>query len=318
MPGHTYQVLKGSSSGKIVMSESYSGELMADEVMVRITHAGLCGTDLHYQSKDIVLGQEGVGVEVEVGSAVRALKAGNRAGWGYLHNSCLCRDKCFSANEIFCEARELYSETDTDQGGFRSHAIWKAAFLFHIPDIIPSLHAAPLMCAGSTVFNAMEMHGVHPTEHLGTEQSISRQRWAAMDVVVFSGTPEKEAEAKALGATEFHNVKPVKRLYVTTSVMPNWEEFTRVLAPCAVIYPMTLAHDDFTSPYIPIPLLSKGQSKGQSVPHGAYMLCFVAQHKVGPVMQQFPLTVEGTEEATKKLDDGEVRCRAVLVVETRA
>lgn len=69
MSSHTFQVFKGSSQGKIVQSETRRA-LADDEVLVRITHAGLCGTDLHFKNEDMVLGHEGVGVVQEVGSAV--------------------------------------------------------------------------------------------------------------------------------------------------------------------------------------------------------------------------------------------------------
>ncbi|KIJ66884.1 hypothetical protein HYDPIDRAFT_180557 [Hydnomerulius pinastri MD-312] len=336
MTGHTFQVYKGSSSGRIVKSESHRGELKADEVLIRITHAGLCGTDLHYRQQDMVLGHEGVGVVEKVGSSVTTFKVGERAGWGYLHGSCLHCEECLSGNEIFCEEHELYGETDLDQGGFGSHAIWKAAFLFHIPDSIPSVHAAPLMCAGSTVFNAMEMHGVRPTERVGIlgigglgHLAIQFAAKMGCEVVVFSGTPGKEAEAKALGATEFvvtkgpdalKNVKPIKHLYVTTSVMPDWQQFVPIFAPHTVIYPMTLSYDNFSIPYFPL-LLKGMRIQGTICPsRGIHvkMLRFVAQHKVEPTVQEFPLTVEGIEEAMGKLDKGDVRYRAVLVAESQA
>lgn len=100
------------------------------------------------------------------------------------------------------------------------------------------------MCAGTTVFNAMEMHGVRPTERVGIlglgglgHLAIQFAAKMGCEVVVFSGTPGKEAEAKALGATEFHvtqgvdalkNVKPINHLYVTTSAMPDWEKWVRL------------------------------------------------------------------------------------------
>ena len=97
------------------------------------------------------------------------------------------------------------------------------------------------MCAGATVFNVMEMHDIRPTERVGIlgigglgHLAIQFAAKMGCEVVVFSGTPGKEAEAKALGATEFHvtrgavalkNVKPINHLYVTTSGMPDWEKW---------------------------------------------------------------------------------------------
>ncbi|KAH7884360.1 chaperonin 10-like protein [Phlebopus sp. FC_14] len=331
MTEYNFDVFKWSKDGKIIKADVHREALKPDEVLVKITHAGLCGTDLHFKGMDMVPGHEGAGIVESVGSAVSTFKVGDRAGWGYLHNSCLYCDDCLSGNEIFCAKGETYGGADAHQGGFGSYAIWKAAFLFHIPDAIPSSHAAPLMCAGATVFGAMEMHGVRATDRVGIvgigglgHLAIQFAAKMGCQVVVFSGTLAKEAEARALGANEFYatrqpdalkDVKPVNHIFVTSSRMPDWQQFMPVLAPRAAIYPMTVSPGDFSIPCMP--LLRNGwrvqgtfcASRGVHVK----MLRFAAQHKIQPVIQEFPLTAEGIEEATAKLEKGEVRYRAVLV-----
>jgi D-arabinose 1-dehydrogenase-like Zn-dependent alcohol dehydrogenase len=166
------------------------------------------------------------------------LNRGDRAGWGYFHNSCGHCDECLSANEAYCPERAMYGENNTDQGAFASHAVWKAAFLFHIPDAVSSSDAAPLMCAGSAVFNAMYLHNIRPTDRVGIvgigglgHLAIQFAAKMGCEVVVFSGTANKKEEAKSLGATEFYVTKgvsrlevsvPVKHLLVTTSQFPDW------------------------------------------------------------------------------------------------
>lgn len=176
-----------------------------------------------------------VGTRLLIGTCIRS---GERAGWGYLHNACLHCDQCLSGNEIFCPKRALYGVADFDQGAFASHAIWREAFLFHIPVAISSAAAAPLMCAGATVFNALELHGVRPTDRVGVigigglgHLAIQFAAKMGCNVVVFSGTDSKRDEAKALGAHEFYATKgaknldigrPVNYLIVTTSANPDW------------------------------------------------------------------------------------------------
>jgi D-arabinose 1-dehydrogenase-like Zn-dependent alcohol dehydrogenase len=134
----------------------------------------------------------------------------------------------------------MYADADTDQGGFASHAIWKAGFLFHIPDAISSSDAAPLMCAGGTVFNAMHLHGMLPTDRVGVigvgglgHLAIQFAAKMGCEVVVFSGTENKREEAMNLGASEFYATKnvqkleigaPLKHLFVTTSKQPEWKQ----------------------------------------------------------------------------------------------
>jgi D-arabinose 1-dehydrogenase-like Zn-dependent alcohol dehydrogenase len=163
---------------------------------------------------------------------------GDRAGWGFLHNSCGHCDECLVGNEMFCPEGALYGTADTDQGAFASHAVWKAAFIFHIPDAISSSDAAPLMCAGATVFNALYLHNIRPTDRVGIigigglgHLAIQFAAKMGCEVVVFSGTESKKEEARSLGATEFYATKgaskleigkPVKHLLVTTSRLPDW------------------------------------------------------------------------------------------------
>ncbi|KAG1729614.1 chaperonin 10-like protein [Suillus paluster] len=327
MTGIDFTVFKGSSSGKIVQSTTHRDGLKPDEVLLKITHAGLCGTDLHYKTSDIVLSHEGIGVVQAVGSQVTTFKQGDRAGWGYLHNSCGHCDECLSGNEIFCPERAMYAYADTDQGGFASHAIWKADFIFHIPDAISSSDAAPLMCAGATVFNAMHLYGMLPTDRVGIigvgglgHLAIQFAAKMGCQVVVFSGTDSKKEEAMQLGASEFYATKdaeklqigaPIKHLFVTSSQQPDWKSYLPVLAPHAKIYPLTVSSDALTLPYMQ--LVNNGLTlQGSICPsRGTHvkMLRFAALHGIKPIVQEFPLTRTG------KLEKGEVRYRAVLVAE---
>lgn len=68
-----FTVYKGSKDGKIVES-STTKEIGPNEVLVQITHSGVCGTDAHYKTTDMVLGHEGAGVVKEMGKDVTVLK----------------------------------------------------------------------------------------------------------------------------------------------------------------------------------------------------------------------------------------------------
>ncbi|KAG2362551.1 chaperonin 10-like protein [Suillus spraguei] len=331
MTGIDFTVFKGSSTGQIVESKTHRESIKADEVLLKITHAGLCGTDLHHRTSDMVLGHEGVGIVQQIGPQVTAFKVGDRAGWGYFHNSCGHCDECLNANEVFCPERAMYATSNTDQGAFASYAVWKAAFLFHIPDAITSSDAAPLMCAGATVFNVLYLYNVRPTDRVGIVGvgglgHIAIQFAAKMgcEVVVFSRSESKKYEAKGLGAREYYATegvsqldigKPIKHLIVTTSQMPDWNLFLPVLAPNATIYPITLSEGNISFPHTP--LLLKGLTIQGSVPASrgihAKMLRFAAVHDIKPTIQEFPLTAEGIEDAMTKLDSGQIRYRAVFV-----
>ena len=168
---------------------------------------------------------------------------GDRVGWGYEHSSCGHCQQCLSGLETYCAERHFYGEMELDQGSFASHAIWHEAFLYHVPDTMKSEEAAPLMCGGATVFNALLMYGIQPTDRVGIigvgglgHLAIQFAAKMGCQVVVFSGTESKKAEAMRLGAREFHATKglkelkigePLDHLLVTTSAQPNWDLFVK-------------------------------------------------------------------------------------------
>ena len=89
-----------------------------------------------------------------------------------------------------------------------------------------------------------------------------------------------------------------------------------VLAPFAKIFPLTISFDSIPVPALPLVIygfsvIGSGGAHPQSV---KAMLRFCAKHDIKPVIEKFPMTKQGIVEAMKKLEDGKVRYRGVLVV----
>lgn len=102
-----------------------SGPLPADHVEVRVTHNGLCRTDVHMRDDDwgggifpLVAGHEVIGVVTAVGSAVSSRKVGDRVGYGFLRNSCRCCDRCVRGEENICVKGYDGTITNGNHGGF--------------------------------------------------------------------------------------------------------------------------------------------------------------------------------------------------------
>jgi D-arabinose 1-dehydrogenase-like Zn-dependent alcohol dehydrogenase len=326
----TFTVYKGSKDQKIVKSETTRPDLSEDEVLVKVTASGLCGTDEHYKGADMALGHEGAGVVDEVGPAVKDLKKGDRVGWGYEHNCCERCDYCQTGRETFCPKRQMYGEANLDQGSFATHGVWRETFLFKIPDALSDVDAAPLMCGGATVFTTLHSYGVKPTDRVGVigvgglgHLAIQFAAKMGCDVVVFSGSENKRDEAMKLGATEFVAMKgkselsldrSVDALLVTTSAMPDWNMLLPVLSNNAIIFPMTVHMGNFEIPHMQ--MLGKGLTiQGTVVATRAVhraMLKFAAQHGIKPITMEFPLTEQGIEDAMSTLEQGKMRYRGVL------
>ena len=154
--------------------------------------------------------------------------------------------------------------------------------------------------------------------------AIQFARALGCDVVVFSGTDSKKQEAERLGATEFLAMKgvkelkgktaPIDHLLVTTSELPDWNLYMPVMAPSGTIYPLTVG-GDIVIPGFPL-ILSGLRIQGSMVSARLIhrqMLEFAAKHDIRPIIQKFPMSEEGIEEAFKTLGDGKMRYRGVLV-----
>ncbi|KAJ5772455.1 hypothetical protein N7520_002984 [Penicillium odoratum] len=325
-----FTVFKGSKDG-IKQEITRKDDLKRDEVLVRVTHSGVCGTDLHYQDVEMGLGHEGTGVVEATGPDAHLLKRGDRVGWGYEHDCCGHCRQCLTGWETLCSERKMYGHADLDQGSFASHAVWREAFLFKIPDNLESEDAGPLMCGGSTVWNALHVAQVRPTARVGIvgigglgHLAIQFAAKMGCQVVVFSGTDSKKEEAISLGATEFHATKglkelklenPLDNLIVTTSSQPDWNMYLGVMAPGGTISPLSVDSNDLKIPYMPL-LLNGLRVQGGIVSSRQVhreMLEFCGLHKIKPVKMTFPLTLEGVKESLKTLDEGKMRYRGVLV-----
>lgn len=326
-----YTVFKGSKESKVV-KDTASRELGPNEVLLKITHSGLCFTDVHYKSADMVLGHEGAGIVEAVGKDVTMFQKGDRAGFGYLHSSCGHCKQCLRGAETFCSQRHMYGDSDLDTGSLASHAVWREDYLFKVPDTLSMEAAAPLMCGGATVFNALQFHGVKSTDRVGVigvgglgHLAIQFAAEMGCDVVVFSGTDSKKEESMRLGAREFYATKgvselklekPIDHLLVTTSTAPDWSLYIPIMAPSGTIYPITVSADD----HIKIPpqsmIMSGLKIQGTLVAaRGIHqqMLDFSAQHGIKPIIQTFPLSLDGINQAFETLEAGKMRYRGVLV-----
>jgi len=93
--------------------------------------------------------------------------SGDRVGWGYVVESCGVCDQCVAGNIVYCSKKKEYGQGNLDQGSFGSGVVWGEQYLFKLPSNLPSDNAAPLMCAGITVFAPLALHGLKATDVVG-------------------------------------------------------------------------------------------------------------------------------------------------------
>jgi uncharacterized zinc-type alcohol dehydrogenase-like protein len=195
--------------------------LRPDDVRLDIRYCGICHTDLHLARNDWGVtvypccpGHEIVGRVAEVGPAVRKFKVGDTAAIGCLVDSCGTCDQCQRGEQQFC--RKGYTLTyngkdlptgDITYGGYSDHIVAREAFVLRVPDRLDLARAAPLLCAGITVYSPLRKHqagkgtrlgvaGLGGLGHMGVKLGVAM----GCEVTVITSSESKRADALALGA----------------------------------------------------------------------------------------------------------------------
>ncbi|XP_057497594.1 probable cinnamyl alcohol dehydrogenase 1 [Actinidia eriantha] len=197
----------------------------SDDVSINITHCGVCYAEVGCPRNKfgdamypMVPGHEIVGVVREVGSNVECFKVGDHVGVGTYVNSCRECDYCNEGLEVYCSkgAVYTYNRHDVDgtitQGGFSTFIVVHHRYCFKIPENYPLASAAPLLCAGITVYSPMIRHKMNqPGKSLGViglgglgHMAVKFGKAFGLNVTVFSTTINKKEEAlNLLGADNF-------------------------------------------------------------------------------------------------------------------
>ena len=195
-----------------------------NDVLIEITHAGICHSDIHTVNGDwgpqpfpVVPGHEIVGVVAEVGPAVTRHRVGDRVGVGCMVNSCGECANCLRGDEQYCLDGMVptYAGTDRDgtttQGGYSTHVVVDADYVLRVPDGIDSAAAAPLLCAGITTYAPLRRWGAGPGKRvavvgLGGLGHMAVKIAAAMgaEVTVLSQSLKKQEDGLRLGAQHYY------------------------------------------------------------------------------------------------------------------
>ncbi|MBL7235515.1 NAD(P)-dependent alcohol dehydrogenase [Novacetimonas hansenii] len=196
-------------------------DLLPDDVRIEILYCGICHSDLHQIRNDfgmahypLVPGHEIVGRVTATGSAVTRFKVGDMAAVGCIVDSCGTCSPCRHDLEQCCEAGVTFSFNSPDEhlggmtyGGFSQSYVSKEHYTLRMPDTLDPAAAAPLLCAGITVYSPLKHWNAGAGKVVGIigigglgHVAIRIARAMGAHVVVFTTSPEKMEDARRLGA----------------------------------------------------------------------------------------------------------------------
>jgi uncharacterized zinc-type alcohol dehydrogenase-like protein len=309
-------------------------ELKADEVEIAIDCCGLCHSDLHLIDDDwkiskypLVPGHEIIGKITKKGKTVQGLELGQRVGVGWQCGACLTCEFCVRGDETVCNSKV---RTCVDRyGGFADKICVDSRFVYPIPESLSSEGAAPLLCAGITVYSPFKLYDVQAPQSVAIigigglgHLALQFAKAFGCDVTAISSSPDKEEEAKTLGADHFislNNPEQMKKAFnsfdfilSTVSADIDWTMIGMLMRPKAKLCFVGLPPSDMK---FPVRLLVSGNrsicgSGTGSRTNMAEMLQFCARHNIEAKVEVLPMNE--LNEAIVRLKANKPRYRIVL------
>lgn len=309
------------------------------EVRVRVEACGICHSDMFVKDGlwpgivyPRVPGHEVAGKIDQLGSGVETWSIGQRVGVGWHGGHCFRCEPCRRGEFILCRAGKI-SGISYD-GGYAEYTIVPAEALAAIPDSLSYVDAAPVLCAGITVFNALRNSGARPgdvvaVQGLGGLGHLAVQYASKMGfhTVVIARRRDKEVLAKQLGAAQYIDsaaVDPAVELQkiggaaVALATAPDSSAITSLVNVLGLNGKLVIVAAPAESITVsPIALITGRQSisgwPAGTAKDSEDALKFSALTGVRPMIEKFPLSK--VEEAYQHMAGGKARFRVVLTME---
>ncbi|MEV1072643.1 NAD(P)-dependent alcohol dehydrogenase [Micromonospora parva] len=196
-------------------------DLRPDDIAVRVDYCGVCHSDLHalrdhdqHADAALVPGHEFTGVVTATGAEVTSFSIGQSVAVGNIVDSCGACAMCAAGQENFCHSFPTLTYGGTDRqdgsttlGGFSREYVVRDTFAYPLPAGLDPAAAAPLLCAGVTVWEPLRSHNVGPGTrvaaaglgglgHLAVKMAVA----LGATTTVISRTLDKRDDARRLGA----------------------------------------------------------------------------------------------------------------------
>ncbi|MFB7540934.1 NAD(P)-dependent alcohol dehydrogenase [Streptomyces zaomyceticus] len=194
------------------------------DVLIDIKYAGICHSDIH-QARDgwgegifpMVPGHEIAGIVAEVGPGVTRFQVGDRVGVGCFVDSCRECEYCAQGLEQYCTRgmtgtyNALDENGEPTYGGYSSHIVVDENYTLRIPEGIDLDEAAPLLCAGITLYSPLAHWGAGPGKKVAIvglgglgHMGVKIAHAMGAEVTVLSQSLKKQEDGLKLGADHYY------------------------------------------------------------------------------------------------------------------
>lgn len=332
-----------NEGGPLILTELPLKTFEDDDVEIKVTHCGLCASDVHcidcaWWPADFpaVTGHEIVGVCTRVGKNVKRIKVGDRIGVGPQSRSCDECEFCKKGEPNVCQVSLGYTlgcrfqNGDKGYGGLADKWRGPQRFAFRIPDAMRSETAATFLCAGITTYAPLRKYDVKKGSKVGVigigglgHIAIMWAKAMGAEVVALSGSDRKRGDAEELGCDAYVNTSKKDELephmgtfthIIATHVAKDldWSLYFRTMKPNSFF--IVVAFPDYSFDIPAMPLVAKQISVvGSTIGPLAWneeMLEFASKHNIKPWITKYPMSQ--CNEAIKAFREGKPRYRFVL------
>src|SRR6516225_5350835 len=318
--------------GKWEVKEVPTPKPEANQVLIKIRASGLCYTDVHITQGGIpaqfprTLGHEPVGEIVAVGPGVRTRRVGDRVGVPWVQTSCGRCEWCLRAKPMFCA--EAVGTGMQMAGGHAEYMLGYAEATMLLPDGLSFEQAAPIFCAGYTVWSGLRWAAPQPGERVAVvgigglgHLAVQYAKAAGFHTLAVSHSPDKDRLIRDLGADEvvrdgagLAGAGGADIVLGTSNSMDAMADSIRGLRPDGRL--VLMGAEAKPLPVSPPDLIMKrikiigSQQNGREYLHEA--LALAARGKVRVVTETYRLDEIG--KAYERVEKGQVRFRAVVMM----
>jgi uncharacterized zinc-type alcohol dehydrogenase-like protein len=317
-------------------------EVRDRDVALDIKFCGICHSDIH-QTRDewgmsifpMVPGHEIAGVVTRVGKEVTKYKTGDKVGVGCLVDSCHSCDHCREGLEQYCTGGAVFTYNGREHdgtptfGGYSEKIIVHEDFVLKIPENLPLDAAAPLNCAGITLYSPLRHWKAGPGKRIGIiglgglgHMGVKLAHALGAEVTVLSHSLKKIEDAKRMGAAQFYATADPETftklqgyfdlIINTVPAGTDWNQFIALLRRDGSL--VVVGIPDKPVSISAMPLVFARRSLSGSLIGGIRetqeMLDFCGKHQITCDIETIP--IQKVNEAYERVIKSDVRYRFVI------